>query len=43
MTYLLRDVDPDLWKRVKSKAAREGISLRDLILRLLRSYLSGRA
>lgn len=43
MTYLLRGIDPELWRRVKSKAAREGVSLRDLILRLLRSYLTGRA
>jgi hypothetical protein len=38
-TYLLRDIDPDLWRRVKSKAALEGVSLKTLIERLLRAWL----
>jgi|KBSSwiStaDraftv2_1062776.scaffolds.fasta_scaffold00399_25 predicted DNA binding CopG/RHH family protein len=43
MTYLLRDVDPGLWQRVKVRAAKDGVPIRTLILKLLRTYLSGRA
>lgn len=42
MTYLLRDVDGDLWARVKARAARDRYSMRDVILRLLRAYVAGR-
>ena len=34
-TYLLRDIDPTLWERVKARAVTEGRSLRGLILWLL--------
>lgn len=37
-TYLLRDVADDLWKRVKVRAARDEISIREVILRLLTYY-----
>jgi predicted HicB family RNase H-like nuclease len=39
MTYLLRGIEPDLWRRVKSKAALEGVSVNALILRLLREWV----
>jgi plasmid stability protein len=42
MTYLLRDIDPDLWARVKTRAARDRHSVKDVILRLLRAYVGGR-
>ncbi len=38
-SYTLRDTDPDLWKRVKSKAALETISLKALIEKLLRDWV----
>lgn len=36
--YALRDIDPDLWKRVKSKAAYEGRTLKFVLMELLRVY-----
>lgn len=41
-SYILRDIDPDLWSRVKSRATAEGRSLRGLILWLLALYAQGR-
>jgi hypothetical protein len=38
MTYLLRDVPLDLWRKVKAKAAAKGESIRDVILRALTDY-----
>jgi predicted DNA binding CopG/RHH family protein len=37
--YILRDIDETLWKRVKSKAAAEGISIKALILKLLEKWV----
>ncbi len=37
--YILRDIDPELWKRVKSKAALEGVSLKALFERLLTAWV----
>ncbi len=39
-SYILRHIDPELWKRVKSKAALEGISVKTLIERLLRAWVA---
>ena len=33
------EVPADLWLRWKVQAAREGVSMRDLVVRLLTSYL----
>ncbi len=41
MTYLLRDIDEKLWKRVKARAEGDGLSLRMLIVLLLRAYADG--
>lgn len=41
MNYLLRDVDVDLWRRVKAKAAMRGESIRDVIVRLLTKFADG--
>lgn len=41
-SYILRDVDPDLWARVKARAETEGRSLRGLILWLLTKYADGK-
>jgi len=38
VTYLLRDIDSSLWRRVKAKAALRGESIRDVILRLLTKF-----
>lgn len=38
-SYILRDIDPDLWKRVKAKAALRETSIKDLIDELLRVWL----
>jgi hypothetical protein len=37
--YLLDKIPADLWRRVRQKAKREGVSLRALILRLLTDWL----
>ncbi len=42
MTYLLRDIDPALWRLVKIRAATEGRSVRDVLLELLRRYTEPR-
>ena len=41
-SYILRDIDPDLWSRVKARAEPEGRSLRGLILWLLTRYADGK-
>jgi hypothetical protein len=41
-SYILRDPDPDLWNRVKERAAREGRPLRFVILSLLKLYADGK-
>lgn len=37
--YLLDKIPADLWRRVRQKAKREGVSLRALILQLLTQWL----
>lgn len=41
-SYILRQIDPELWKQVKSRAALEEISIKALIERLLWDWLNGR-
>ena len=36
-SYILRDIDPELWKRVKAKAATQGQTVKDMIQSLLRA------
>jgi plasmid stability protein len=36
--YLLRDVADDLWKHVKVRAAKDGLSIRQVIISLLVYY-----
>jgi hypothetical protein len=38
-TYLLRDIDPGIWQRVKARAKADGHNLRWVLLRLLESYV----
>ena len=39
-SYILRTIDPELWLKVKTRAAQEGRPLRFVILALLREYLT---
>jgi hypothetical protein len=38
--YLIRNVPPDLWTRAKHRAVDDGVSLRELILLAIESYLA---
>ena len=38
-SYILRDIDPELWKRVKAKAALEPVTIKAKIEALLRNWL----
>jgi hypothetical protein len=37
-SFVMREIDDALWRKVKSKAAAEGISLKDLALQLFSEY-----
>lgn len=39
--YILRNIDPDLWARVKARSEVDGIPLRAVILKLLALYGRG--
>lgn len=39
--YILRNIDPSLWARVKARSAAEGVPLRAIILKLLEFYAQG--
>lgn len=39
-TYLLRDIDADYWRKVKARAALEGVSLKTLFESLLDDWMS---
>lgn len=41
-SYILRNIDPDLWERVKAKADTDGVAMRAIILALLAMYVDGR-
>lgn len=36
--YILRNINPDLWVRVKARSEEDGIPLRAIILKLLELY-----
>jgi hypothetical protein len=38
--YLIRDIPTDLWDRAKHRAVDDGVSLRELVLLALASYLN---
>jgi hypothetical protein len=40
-SYILRNIDPTLWTRVKERATGEQLPLRQLLLHLLRAYADG--
>lgn len=37
--YLLRDIDAGLWRKVKMKAAAQGATTKDVILKLLADWV----
>jgi hypothetical protein len=39
-TFILRAIDPDLWSRVTAKAAADGISVKQLVLKALAQYVA---
>jgi hypothetical protein len=39
MNYYLKDIDPELWRKVKSRAAAEGKSIKGVIVELLKKWL----
>jgi hypothetical protein len=42
MTYILRRIEPESWRRVKAKAALDGITIGDGILILLDDWIAGK-
>ena len=36
--FYLRDIDPDLWRRAKARAASEGRTMRFVLLEFLKLY-----
>jgi hypothetical protein len=38
--YLIRDIDKKLWKQFKERAAKEGRSLRWVLLEFIKSYVT---
>ncbi len=42
MNYYLKDIDPELWRKVKSRAAAEGKSIKGVIIELLKEWLRER-
>jgi plasmid stability protein len=41
-SYVLRHIDPDLWRRFKSEAALHGMSIKALLEQFIRDWLTGR-
>lgn len=39
-SFILRNVDAELWRAFKSRAAAEGVSLRWVVLELIRRYIA---
>ena len=42
MNYLLRNIDPQLWRTVKAKAAMQGESIREVIQKALKAYVKAK-
>lgn len=41
-SYILRNIDPDLWARFKARSEAEGIPMRALVLLLVEAYADGK-
>ena len=39
--YILRNIDPKLWKQLKARASKEGRSIRWLLLEFIQRYIKG--
>jgi hypothetical protein len=39
-SYVLRDIEPTLWKKFKQRASAEGHSLRWVIVSLIKKYIT---
>ena len=39
-SFILRNLDPEFWRRVEAKAAAEGVTVKTVILRLLASWIA---
>lgn len=39
-SFILRDIDPDFWRKVKAKAALEGVTVKAAILALLEAWVT---
>ncbi len=42
MTYLLRNIDPEFWRKVKIKALENDLSVQDVIIKLLNLWVQGK-
>jgi hypothetical protein len=40
--YILRNIDPDLWARFKTRSEEDGIPMRALMLLLIDAYINGK-
>lgn len=36
--YIIRDIDDNVWRTVKSKAALEGLTVKDILISLITAY-----
>lgn len=41
-SYILRNMDPELWARFKARSEQDGIPMRALILKLVELYADGK-
>jgi hypothetical protein len=42
LNYLIRDIDPELWAKVKARAKSDGLSVRVVLFLLVKSYADGK-
>jgi len=41
-SFVLREIDPEMWRKAKSKAALEGTTMKQKIVDLLTDWLKGK-
>ena len=41
-TYLVKDIDPELWKRVRLRAVADNLTVREVLQRLIERYAAGK-
>ena len=42
-SYIIRQIDAELWRQVKSKAAMQGLSVKAVIEQLLRTWVKAKS